>query len=115
MVKDTIVYSESIETYQENGLKRWRRAEISRTIEGDVDSLASLSQLEKEVKTFLHPSTPNPNEEQQPKLKEINIAADRLEVLIENAGSVAELACYFDDALKYGLKNQYDKRVKELQ
>lgn len=32
MQKTEITYSESIETYQDNGLKRWRRSEISASL-----------------------------------------------------------------------------------
>lgn len=62
----------------------------------------------------INPSTPNSNEEQQKPIKEINIAAGRLEVLIENTGTFEELQSYTADAIKYGLVPQYEEAHKRL-
>lgn len=43
---------------------------------------------------------------------EINLAKDRTEILIENAETIEELLNYKNDAERYGLKDQFDKKVQ---
>lgn len=42
-----------METYQQNGLKLWNRAEISATLDPSEDPLKCLDELRKEVRAFL--------------------------------------------------------------
>ncbi len=41
-------------------------------------------------------------------------AKERVEILIDNAQALGELRGYYGDAVKYGLEDYYENRIKEL-
>lgn len=53
MIKEKITYSESIETFHSLGLKKWRRAEMSATIDPNENPLDCLAELKRDVQSFL--------------------------------------------------------------
>lgn len=53
MIRDRIVYSESVEIFHGIGLKKWKRCEISATIDNTDKPLECLAELKKDVQTFL--------------------------------------------------------------
>lgn len=73
MIKDRINYSESIETIQPNGLKRWVRAELSATINEHESVFKGWQELKDDVQAFLKPSMVPIEEALQGVLPEVQI------------------------------------------
>lgn len=120
MIPDRINYSESIETVMPNGLKRWRKLEIGGTIqEGETFTQATIdaeSKLQSALRTIVGESTPSAeySSEIKQEMKETNLEAERVEILIDNAETEKELTTYWNSAEKYGLVEMYNKKMEEL-
>lgn len=121
MKPDRVVYYESIETVSPTGLKHWIKKGMEAPVAEHEDAVEEWCKLrDKVVGLNTHNGLrlsdeygPNPNLPPQP-LKEVNIAADRLEIMIENATTLEDLAKLKDDAAKYGMVNIYMKKLQSI-
>ena len=123
MTRDKIIYSESIETFQFNGLKLWKRAEISAALSEDDNPLECLSELKKDVQSFLQSPPEVPIGEALYGLLPIqqvdNPVETRIGLFIDDIQSCKDLITLETYKLlvkgKPDLQEAYDKRLKELQ
>lgn len=116
----TITASESIETIQPNGLKKWKKTEMTAEIPEYEDAEVQTLMLHQKVEaTNLKAANVSPSwnryEEPIPTvIPEINLEKDRVEILIDNAENLVELLNYQKDADKYGLTGHWNSRYQNL-
>lgn len=118
MKPKTITYSESVESVNSIGLKRWTKIGVEGEIEENENFVDASNSAKNLVQQALHGNRQPPEQSSSnvsTSLPEINREAERLEILIENAVTEDELMNYKNDAVKYGLWIPFELKLAQLQ
>jgi hypothetical protein len=128
----TIQHSNSKEFFQPNGLKEWKGFVVTAEVEAEEDVYHAKQQLVDTVaewqKDFYHnpglyvTNTVTGEVSTGAPVKEVNLAHERLEIMIENATSTKELDGYKADVEKtcnselyISYLNKYQQLLQSLQ
>lgn len=91
MTKDKVHYAESIETFYTPLLKKWKRAEISGTLQEGDDPIKCWQELKKDVQIFLQlPQEVSP-EEALEGLLPVQQVENRVDMLIKDIMACEEI------------------------
>lgn len=118
----TISYSESIETFTDIGLHKWKKYGLEATLEEGESDVEASKELEKKVSSFLSNqppdsvSTPTTQIKKEPKEQAIDSQIEELTVsVIQSCLDLPTLESYRLLVVKdRELKEAYDKKFDEL-
>lgn len=116
MIIKTISHSKSIETYNPTtGLKTWYNFDMMGELEEGESRETAIAKLVNEVNSAFnavaHQSTSPAYQESQPT---IDYKRQECKDAIADSTTIPDLESLFENALKYGLKEEYNKRLNEL-